>query len=266
MSAPESATPGTSDPKSDPAPPPSSTPESAAAPGSATGQATTPDVEPIGLPPEPGPHPLRQRRVQVPLAILLFVLAIPFLHLGLRGAATTTTKVPFSDDFQREALGEHWFATGGFWRPVDGWLYSPGVKNNPLWLRAALPRDVAVEFDVRAEDSDGDIKCEVFGNGRDHASGYVLVFGGWSNSVSIIARLDEHGKDRKERRDRKVEKGRSYHFRIERKGNVLSWFIDGEPFMSFDDTDPLEGDGHDRFALGTWVNDVYFDNVSVTPL
>ncbi len=94
----------------------------------------------------------------------------------------------------------------------------------------------------------------------------MLVFGGWSNTISIIARLDEHGKDRKERRDRKVEKGRTYHFKVERTGNTIAWSIDGEPFLSFEDKEPLESSGHDRFAFGTWVNDVYFDNVKVTPL
>ena len=70
---------------------------------------------------------------------------------------------------------------------------SPGVKNNPLWLKAKLPENVAVDFDVRSMSPEGDIKCEIFGDGSDHASGYVLIHGGWNNSISIIARLDEHG-------------------------------------------------------------------------
>jgi hypothetical protein len=225
-----------------------------------------PDAEPYGLAPPPGPHPLTRRRLWGPLALLLGLLSLPFLHLALRGPAKTTTTVPFADEFDRAELGEHWFSTGGHWRPVEGWLYSPGVKNNPLWLRATLPADVAVEFDVKATEDTGDLKVEIFGNGRDHASGYVLIFGGWKNTISIIARLDEHGRDRLERRDRKVERDRTYHFRIERRGAVLRWLIDGERFLEFDDPAPLVGSGHDRFGFSSWASDARFDNLRITPL
>lgn len=244
-----------------PAPAPPSDPASAPAP------APVPDGSRFAEPPPPGPHPLASRRLWLRLAPLLVVLNLPFIHYALRGEAELTASVPFSDQFERDtlALGEHWFATGGFWRIVDGWLYSPGVKNNPLWLQARLPRDVVVEFDAKADSATGDIKCEIFGNGRDHASGYVLVFGGWNNTISTIARLDEHGRDRKERRDRKVEKGKVYRFRVERAGTLLTWSIDGEKFLEFDDKAPLEGHGHDRFGFGTWATDAFFDNLVITP-
>jgi hypothetical protein len=224
--------------------------------------------EAIGVPPAAGRHPLTRRAVWLPLALLLAVLNVPFFHYALRGEARTTTTVPFADDFERPvtALGEHYFATGADWRIQDGWLYSPGARNNPLWLRAPLPRDVVVEFDVRADGPGGDLKCEIFGNGRDHASGYVLIFGGWSNTVSTIARLDEHGRDRLERKDRTVERGKTYHFRIRREGRRLEWSIDGETFLAWDDAAPLAGPGHDRFAFSSWASDVSFDNLSVRPL
>lgn len=234
---------------------------------------SAPDVSPqsaddtrFAEPPEAGPHPLKQKRVLLPLGALVLVLSLPFIHYALRGEARTTTTVPFTDDFERAELGPNYFSTGGHWRIVDGWLYSPGVKNNPAWLQAKLPRNAVVEFDVRSEDSAGDVKCEIFGNGRDHASGYIAVFGGWNNTISTLARLDEHGKDRKERRDKKVEKGRTYRFKLERSGNKLTWYIDGEKFLDWDDNAPLEGSGHDRFGFSSWATDVYFDNLSVRSL
>jgi hypothetical protein len=236
-----------------------------AVPPSPAAPAAGPD-EAFALPPPPAPHPLRQRRYWLPLVLLLALLNVPFLHYALRGAAEVTTTVPFKDDFERPELGRDYGATGGFWRILGGQLYSPGVKNNPLWLKAKLPRDVVVEFDARADSTSGDIKCEIFGNGRDHSSGYVLVFGGWTNTISALARLDEHGADRKERRDKKVEKGKTYHFKITREGRVLTWFIDGESFLSWDDAAPLEGSGHDRFGFGTWATDAWFDNLEIRPL
>ena len=203
------------------------------------------------------------------LAVLVGIVVavqMPFLLYLARGEAPAAATVPFADDFNREAIGAHYFATGGHWRIEDGTLHSPGVKNNPLWLGAKLPADVAVEFDVRSESGDGDIKCEIFGNGYDHSSGYVIVFGGWSNSISVLARLDEHGRDRLENRNLKVEKGRTYRFRIERTGSLLRWFVDGALALELDDKVPLKGEGHDRFGFSSWDSDVFFDNLKVEPL
>jgi hypothetical protein len=206
------------------------------------------------------------------LAACVLAANAALLHLWLfRGEAEVTVAGPrFEDRFERAALGDAWFTTGMHWRIARGELWAPEAKNNPLWLRMRLPRDVAVEFTARSEtgsgDRAGDIKFEIFGNGRDHASGYVCVFGGWGNQVSVIARLDEHGRDRKERRDRKVEPRRSYRMRVERRGGTLRWLVDGEPFLEYDDPAPLHGRGHDRFGFSSWAADLFFDDLVVEPL
>ncbi|MEW6432520.1 MAG: hypothetical protein AB1730_13540 [Myxococcota bacterium] len=240
--------------------------------------------------------PQRVPRVSVyVIAATVLIVNLPLLHYFLfRGAPPVTVSLPFQDDYSNPAtVATNYWSSGGLWRTVDGWLLSPGVKNNPLWLKASLPQDVAVEFDVRSLSPEGDIKCEIFGDGSDHASGYVLIHGGWNNSISIIARLDEHapslnvlsaeaakrGGDlvssgvynagtrvRVEANPYKVEVGRTYHWRIERRGRVLSWFIDGQLFMSFDDPFPLAGKGHDRFGFSSWEAQLFFDNLRVTPL
>jgi len=174
------------------------------------------------------------------------------------------------------------------------------VKNNPLWLKAKLPQNVAVEFDARSQSPEGDIKVEIFGDGSDHASGYVLIHGGWNNSLSIIARRDEHGvsygnllqqaqavaaqrklptanpvetgvftektRMRLEANPYPVQLGRTYHWRIERRGSLLSWSIDGQKFMEFDDPFPLVGEKHDRFGFSCWEAQLYFDNLHIEPL
>jgi hypothetical protein len=227
------------------------------------------------------------------LATVVLLIQFPLIHYALiRGEADTTAPMPYSQDFSDPAVVQRdFFSTGGHWRTVGGQLLSPGVKNNPLWLQAKLPRDVAVEFDVRSESPEGDIKVELFGDGTDHASGYIFIHGGWNNSLSIIARLDEHGasldslqrlagakglvetgvfkKDthmRVEARPYPVEIGRTYHWRIERRGSLLRWSIDGKPFMQFDDPLPLEGKGHDRFGFSSWEAQLFFDNLKIEPL
>ncbi len=200
------------------------------------------------------------------LAAAVVVAQVPFIVYFLRGEAEVTATAPFQDDFERPAIGPNYFTTGAHWRIENGVLHAPGAKNNPLWLKVRLPADVAVEFDVRSEANEGDIKAEIFGNGRDHASGYVVIFGGWSNSTSVLARLDEHGRDRRENRAVKVQKGKTYRMRIQRKATLLQWYLDGELKMEWDDPAPLRGSGHDRFGFSSWEADLYFDNLKVTPL
>lgn len=190
---------------------------------------------------------------------------------ALRGEQPVAVPGPrFADDFQRAAIGPGWFSTGGHWRILRGELFAAGTRNNPLWLEMRLPRDVYIDFDARSETATdgraGDIKFEVFGDGLDHASGYVCIFGGWGNRISVIARLDEHGADRRERRDVQVEPGRTYHMRVERRGGELHWLVDGRPFLAYDDPRPLSGKGHDRFGFSSWESDVFFDNLRIEPL
>ncbi|MCC6337713.1 MAG: hypothetical protein IT380_27435 [Myxococcales bacterium] len=246
--------------------------------------------------PAPWSSPARPSRVSLGvIAAVVLLVNLPLVHFFLlRPAPKTTVTLPFTDDYSDPStVAQHYWSSGGLWRTVDGWLLSPGVKNNPLWLQASLPQDVAVEFDVKSMSAEGDIKVELFGDGSDHASGYVLIHGGWNNSISIIARLDEHAPSlaalnaeaqkrggnlvssgvynpgtrvRVEANPFRVEQGRSYHWRIERRGSVLTWSIDGQPFMSFDDPFPLAGKGHDRFGFSSWEAQLFFDNLRVTPL
>jgi hypothetical protein len=197
--------------------------------------------------------------------------AAPFATSILSGEAEARLPGPsFADDFERREVGPDWWSTGGPWMIRRGELWGAGTRNNPLWLRMPLPRDVAVAFTARSETATGtrpgDIKLEIFGDGRASSSGYVLVFGGWGNSVSVIARRDEHGADRVERTDRRVEPGRTYRMVVERRGRVLRWIVDGEEFLVLDDPAPLSGPGHDRFGFSSWDADLFFDDLRIEPL
>lgn len=145
-------------------------------------------------------HPWLKPRIAVPLAACLAAVQLPFIHYALRGAAEVKTAVPYEDDFGRASLGDQWWSNGGDWRIVDGQCFSPGVGNNPLWLKARLPPDVRVEFDTRSEGADGDIKWEMYGDGRTHSTGYLFLFGAWHNRESRIAKLDEHALTQEELR------------------------------------------------------------------
>ncbi len=179
----------------------------------------------------------------------------------------------YTDHFERAQLGQDWKKTGGNWRIERGELRVRGARNHPLWLLRTLPHDVRVEFNVRSETPDGDIKVEIFGDGASYAktesykaTSYVIIFGGWNNTRNVLARMDEHGADRVEGAPRKVEPGRVYHFRIERVGAKLSVWVDDELLLEMSDPEALEGRGHDHFGFNNWQSDLWFDNLKITPL
>ena len=179
----------------------------------------------------------------------------------------------FSDDFERSQLGELWHNTGGPYQIRDGQLRVRGARNKPLWLRRVLPRDVRIEVDVKSTSEDGDIKLEVFGDGVSKAesesytaTSYVIIFGGWGNSTNVLARMDEHGADRVVGRPLRVEAGRTYRLKVERRANTITFWIDDQEIASMEDSEPLEGRGHDHFAFNNWQSDLWFDNLRITPL
>jgi hypothetical protein len=185
-------------------------------------------------------------------------------------------KDTWRDDFERDGVGDMYYATGDGYRVANGALNAKGAHNHPLWLRAKIPRDVRVEFETWSTEQRGDLKIEIFGDGRSFdkdggaymATGYELIFGGWHNTKSIIARLDEHGPDVVERREPKVVPNQRYKWRVERKANQLTWFIDDmtTPFLQYTDQRPLEGMGHEYLGFNNWETDTWFDNVVITPL
>lgn len=181
---------------------------------------------------------------------------------------------PFTDSFERQALGSEYHNTGGPYRLDKGKLRVHRAYNKPLWLKRKLPRNAVVEFDVTSHSDDGDIKVEIWGDGESYATtkgaylatSYVFIFGGWGNRISALCRLDEHSPDRKTRNDIKVEKDRAYHWKITRKGNLVSWEVDGKPFLEMNDQSPLEGPRHAYLGFNNWASDLSFDNLKITPL
>jgi hypothetical protein len=267
-------------------------PSTPAAESPAPAPAVTPWVKPEGL---------SQRGWAVLVAVIL-ATQFPLIHyVLLRDEPDVTTRVPYQQDFSDPGVVERdFFSVGGYWRVVGGQLLGPQVKNNPLWLQARLPEDVAVEFDVRSEFPEGDIRVELFGDGTDPGSGYVLIHGGWNNTMSVLARRDVNAPSLRSlqqeaaraaerlglpsadlvntgvfKRDTRVrvesttfpvQVGRTYHWRVERRGTLLRWSIDGRPFLELNDPFPLKGYGHDRLGLSGFDSSISFDNLRVLPV
>ncbi len=178
-------------------------------------------------------------------------------------------RLVFQDDFERADIGSAYVVDeGGDWRIEGGWLRSKNAENRGVWLREALPEKVRIEFRSRSRmpasgTFRGDMKCEVFATEPAHQKGYILIFGGWQNTVNTIARLDEHQADRIENNDRRVVADREYRWQIVRTAGTLHWYLDGKPFLRLDDPQPIQGR---YFGFNNWQTDVEFDGLKVFAL
>lgn len=206
------------------------------------------------------PSPLPLPLLVVTLGMALWAACVPTFP------STTTPGAVVTDDFSDAALASRYRLRGGSWRVVDGQLTTLGDSNLPLWLDAPLSQNTRIEFTSMSAAPAVDMKVEVFGDGIRHESGYIVVVGGWNNTLTAIARLDEHEAKRVTRRTR-FEANRPYRWRIERKdGRRLQLFLDDELLVTYDDPSPLFGPRNNRFAFSGWESEVTFDNLRITPL
>jgi hypothetical protein len=92
----------------------------------------------------------------------------------------------------------------------------------------------------------------------------------------VLARLDEHAKNRPELRIEEgsddlrklpVEPKQEYLFKIERRdGKTIRWLVDDIELFQFEDAEPLKGGGHDHFGFNDWQVRLCFDKLKIQPL
>jgi hypothetical protein len=190
----------------------------------------------------------------------------------------------FKDAFERNVLGDDYFATSDRYRIERGRLCVKGARNHPLWLRHRLPTNARIQVDAEAGSDEGDIKLEAWGDGHaaatrlsyTDATSYLAIFGGWKNRYHVLARMDEHAPDRPEvviepgsddPRQQPVIARHLYRLRLERTdGRTVRFWVNDVEMLSFVDPQPLRGGGHDHFAFNEWEAPVCFDNLVVEPL
>jgi hypothetical protein len=200
------------------------------------------------------------------------------------GPPDAPIKAVYYDNFDRVELGAEWTTTSPEWRLQAGRLCGRNAKNHPAWLNRKLPLNARIEFDAISNSPDGDLKAELWGDGKSFAKGtsyndatsYLAILGGWKNTFHVLARLDEHKKSRpevkinptgKDLRARPVQQGRLYHFKVERTdGKTLRWLVDDIDVLTFADPEPLKGKDHEHLGFNDWEVPVCFDNLKITPL
>jgi hypothetical protein len=212
------------------------------------------------------------------MKIVSFVVCACSVLLAFSCSREAVLDRPFTDDFERDRPGAIWFDTIGRYVIDRGALHISGGYNHPLWLSRPLPSDLEITLDARSLSPDGDLKIELFGDGRSFAlnrgrywaTGYVLGQGGWGNTKTFIARRDEHNSQLLHSTAFPVRIGQWHRWRIttflEDGRLVISWWVDDLPALRLTDPDPLYGGKNRHFGFSNWKSDAYFDNLRITPL
>lgn len=222
---------------------------------------------------------LRMRRVVETLpdgAMILRTVALPADKPG-------PGQEKFGED--RTNIGPNWTqAQTNAWHIEDGWLCVENAHNHGIWFSRPIPINARIEWDAKGDSPEGDLKAELWGDGRGFAKGnsyndatsYLAILGGWKNTLHVLARLDEHKEDRKvvrvdkesdDPRQKPVMRGQIYHLKVERTdAKTVRYYVDTLLMATFVDAEPLMGPGHDHFGFNDWEAKVCFDNVKITPL
>ena len=77
---------------------------------------------------------------------------------------------PWEDNFDRLSLGNDWRALSTVWKIENGRLCGQGARNKGVWLKRRLPTNARIEFDATSASADGDLKAELWGDGRSGAT------------------------------------------------------------------------------------------------
>ena len=214
------------------------------------------------------------------------LIAIPLQKPdALVGPGVSTDAAAAAEELQ--PLSPDWLVTMPSlraWRIENGKLCGQNARNHGVWLKRTLPVNARIEYDAVSYSDDGDLKSEVWGDGVSaatstsytNATSYLIIFGGWKNKFHVVARINEHGDDRKEikvdpksddPKEKPVIRGQQYHIKVERTdGRTVKYFVDDVEYLTYNDPSPLTGAGHDHFGFNEWQVKVCFDNVKVTPL
>lgn len=207
----------------------------------------------------------------------------PSADAGLPPLMASATAAPAVVDTSN--LGPNWYQSKTTaWRIENGRLCGKGARNHGVWLTKRIPINARIEFDAIATSEKGDLKAEIWGDGQSsatsisytNATSYLAILGGWENTFHVLARINEHGSDRKEikvdkdsddPREHAVSVGQVYRFKIERSDSkTVRMFVNNIEYHTWVDAEPLAGIGHDHFGFNNWEVKTCFDNVRITPL
>jgi len=164
--------------------------------------------------------------------------------------ATREWTLVFSDDFERDDLGENWRVLHGEWR-IEGGKLVCSSGHSEVVINQPFPGCQRIEFDAmtRAE-RPCDFSPVIHSGGkgsRGFEGGYLLQFGGAGNTLNRILRSNEPLEDRSA--DRFIEPREVHHVVAELDGDTVRLTVNGSTIVEGHDDAPLLDEGHEIAGL-----------------
>ncbi len=171
-----------------------------------------------------------------------------------------------------------WYVNGGTWDMTNRWDCTPtwswyggwSERIAAIWNKHSFSGDFAVDLfaackrDIGGYNHPRDINISIGGDGRDLASGYSFIFGGWNNTATRLMRGTQQVAETTKFLLPKDYQGQAHHkwfnLRVEKTGSLLSLYVDRELALQWKDPDPLMGR---RMALWTCGNGVMIARATV---
>lgn len=164
-----------------------------------------------------------------------------------------------------------WYVSGGTWDMTSRWDCTPtwswyggwSERIAAIWNKHSFEGDMTVDFFAACKREGGsyqhprDINITIAGDGRDLASGYSLIFGGWNNTATRLMRGTQVVAESTKYLLPRDYQGQAHHkwfnLRVEKVGATISFYVDHELALQYTDPKPLTGR---RVALWTCGNGV----------
>ncbi len=156
----------------------------------------------------------------------------------------------FSDDFERDELGENWKVIHGDWR-IDAGKLVCGNGYSEIVITKTFPGCQRIELEAMTRaDRPCDFSPVIHSNGkgcRGSEGGYLLQFGGSGNTLNRILCSNEPLEERSA--DRFIEPGKVHNVVAELDGDTVRLTVDGSTIVEGHDSAPLLGEGHEMAGL-----------------
>lgn len=165
----------------------------------------------------------------------------------------------FSDDFERETLGDDWEVLAGQWSIEDGELVSSTVGTDSMLIATRrFPTLQRIEFKATAIPAGAsgsgaasagavsDVSAFIHAGPEGLKNGYFLQFGGGYNRQNALYRQGNRLIDRPEPH---IIPGQEHTVVAEFDGQHVRLKVDGEVVLEYQEDYPLVGADHDRVGL-----------------
>ena len=183
------------------------------------------------------------------------------LHEPPSETVTSQWSLAFSDDFQRGRLGGSWRIIQGDWKIESGKLLCAKYPAE-ITVKKDFPGCHRLEFDVITEAKNpSDLSPVIQSGSTGFASGYLLQFGGYGNTINRILRLG-NVLEGKSVDHRFIEPRKLHKVVAQFDGQAVQLSVDGNIMARAADKPGLSGPQHQTVGLYLFCN-ATLDNVRV---